>query len=191
MSSFFLADSLQILFFELPKKLGQSLRKLLSTNTTAAAYLVLTRFCTKLLWQFATLADLTACFLDSWLPNNMSYGQLRAHRRPQKHVDLAPAEPTTLYGARMELGLWNCLREHWIAVREFKQRHLRIAILLEVFIFCFKLELNQTAKISESSMKQNYWSLLSSNYLFYAGQVKQQELPKGINRVSYSGMLEK
>lgn len=101
----------------------------------AAAYLALTSLCTKPFLRFVTLADIEPCFLDSCLPSNTPYGKLRAHHGPRDHVGLAPAEPTTLSGTRMELGLRNDLQEHCFGVREFKHRHVRIAILLSVYFF--------------------------------------------------------
>jgi len=86
------------------------------------------------------LADLATRFLDSWLPKNMPYGQLRAHRRSQNQVDLAPAEPATLYGAGMELGRRKSRQEHCFGVTEFKHRHVITAILLKVG--CFVLNWN-------------------------------------------------
>lgn len=104
----------------------------------AAAYLVLTSLLTKLT-QFAMLADLAICFPDSWLPKNMSYEQLGADRRPPNHMDLAPAEPRSR-GLLWSEGVLTETYKHSSSVKKF--------------IYSFKLELNQTTKISESSMKK-------------------------------------
>lgn len=52
------------------------------------------------------------------------------------------------------------------------------------------MEWNQTEKVSESSVEQNYFAQFQL-FLLCSGQVKQQEIPKGNDRVSCSGILKK
>lgn len=104
----------------------------------AATYMALTSLHTKPFQWFATLADKESCLLDFCLPRTRP----RASWVPLDHVGLAPAEPTTLYGTRMELGLWNDLQKHCFCVMEFKHRHIRTAILLSVYFFVLNWNLN-------------------------------------------------
>lgn len=68
----------------------------------AATYMALTSLHTKPFQWFATLADKRILFSTFLSPQQHALWQAEY---PLDHVGLAPAEPTTLYGTRTELGL--------------------------------------------------------------------------------------
>lgn len=165
-------------YFKLNTKLGCSLQ--ISTAMPPIAYL--------LSHQLMYKAPSTVChagwphvLLSRFLaPLQHALQTAEARSQMQNHADLVPAEPTTLCGPRMELpGAWTLkgLQEDCFGVGEFKQRHLRTAILLKAII-CFKMEWNQTEKVSESSVEQNYFAQFQLFFLC-SGSSKTTRNPKG------------